>query len=184
MFQRLEPHVAMLGGLVSFHDMTSTLPGLLGGLGCVGVRGYLEGNYVFHATRQTREALVAQAPSLVQSLGGGEVKLAIRSAAELGRAVKENPYARTLRSARALHVAFLGGFSSAELKTVTPLLVDCRGFSIRDREVFVHRARSGTWRSSHHLPVVRGWQTVLRLWALSRPAYGGQRVRVTRDLAG
>ena len=137
-------------------------------LGCTDVQTYIQsGNVVFGAARATKAAELERA---IAGQFGFEVDVAVRSAAQLAKALEENPFPDADTSK--LYVGFLFGNPDAEaLDRLDADRFAPAAFALRRSEVYLHLP-DGMGRAT--LPValgralrvpwtVRNWKTVRAL---------------------
>jgi uncharacterized protein (DUF1697 family) len=99
----------------------SDLRDMLEGLGCKHVRTHLQsGNAIFTATGKARE-LERKIAGRIKRDVGLEIKVMIRSAAELAKTVRDNPMSRAKGAEKELQVAFLSAQpTAAKVRSLAP----------------------------------------------------------------
>jgi len=144
--------------------------------GCQRVRTYIQsGNVVFEAPA----AIARQVPAAVTSsiVFGFQVPLVTRTARELERIVKANPFIEPGTDRRLLHVGFLANRPSAtRVATLNPDRSPPDVFTLRERELYL-RCPNGMARTRltnayfdarlQTVTTIRNWRTTLRLLELS-----------------
>jgi uncharacterized protein (DUF1697 family) len=109
-------------------------------LGCEDVRHYIQsGNIVFKAT----PAIAAQVPDAimgqVHATFGFRTPVIVRTAAQMGEVVRNNPFLQEGAAEDALHVMFLADLPGADrIAALDPNRSPGDRFHIRDQEIFLH----------------------------------------------
>jgi uncharacterized protein (DUF1697 family) len=134
-------HIALLRGVnVGRHNRISmaALRGLLAELGYSGVRTHLQsGNAVFRAARTSAQVAREVEAALAEKLGI-EVKVLVRSRAELRAVVRANPLATQGRDGSRLLVSFLSGRPDADqLAQLAGADVAPEEFAVGRREIYL-----------------------------------------------
>ncbi|MFN8177813.1 MAG: DUF1697 domain-containing protein [bacterium] len=173
-------HVALLRGinLGGRRLPMKALADLFADAGCADVRTYIQsGNVVFRADAK----LVSRVPALVaKGIArdyGFDVPLVLRTAAELGAVVRNNPFLAAKPDPRTLHVSFLADRpSKPSVAALDPGRSPGDEFVVRGSEIYL-RLPNGMARSKltnqyfdstlKTTSTVRNWNTVLTLleWA-------------------
>lgn len=146
------------------------LRALLAALGYDDVRTHLQsGNALFTATGTTAATLERDIAAALRADAALDVKVMVRSAAELAKVVANNPYAGG--DPKGLHVVFLAAQpDAAKAKAIDPARYAPDEFALGDRCVYV-RLVSGVqgqrfpdWEKSVGVAgTMRTWRTVTRL---------------------
>ena len=134
-------YVALLRGVnVGRHNRISmaALRGLLAELGFYGVRTHLQsGNAVFRAARTSAQVAREVEAALAEKLGI-EVKVLVRSQAELRAVVRANPLATQGRDESKLLVSFLSGRPDADhLAQLTDADLGPEEFAVGRQEIYL-----------------------------------------------
>lgn len=118
----------------------------LAGLGCAGARVQrLNRQVLFTAEHPAALALVSRAAALAHARTRRPVRLALRSLSELRELVAENPFARAGERVHTLRVGFLPDYPApGQLPELGLALLECDAFTVRGREVYLHRSRGFT----------------------------------------
>ncbi|MGH9199011.1 MAG: DUF1697 domain-containing protein, partial [Acidimicrobiia bacterium] len=136
----------------------------------------VSGNAVFSAKRKAAAALETQIERAIESKLGLDVKVLVRSAAELDAVVRQNPFLKRKVDPKQLHASFLWKNPSKEtLEAVNPKDFLPDEFEVRDRVIYI-RAPNGVagskmpnWDKFLGMPTTqRNWNTVTRLHDLTR----------------
>ena len=154
------------------------LADLFSGAGCRSVVTYIQsGNVVFRAP----PPLARQIPNLIQEAIQGEfgleVPIVTRTALELRKVVRGNPFLRSGAEASTLHVAFLADRpSAAAIKSLDPKRSPHDAFVVRGRDIYLHCPNGfGRTKLSNAYfdsklgttSTVRNWRTVETLLELA-----------------
>jgi uncharacterized protein (DUF1697 family)/predicted DNA-binding protein (MmcQ/YjbR family) len=179
-------HVALLRGInLAGHNRLSMkhLSGVFAAVGCLSIETYIQsGNVVFLA----EESLAKRVPALVsERLSrelGIQVPVVTRSAAELRRAARDNPFLKPGADMQMLHVAFLAARPTAELvASLDPHRSPSDDFIVIGRDVFLRlpNGMARTKLTNAYLDsrlattsTIRNWRTVLRLLEMTRALSG------------
>jgi uncharacterized protein (DUF1697 family) len=152
----------------------SGLRDIFTGVGCRGVETFIQsGNVIFQAAQRVAGAVPEAVSEGISKRFGLQIPVLMRSATELQRAAKVNPFLRTGADVATLHVAFLAERPTvARLTSLDPLRSVPDEFVALGREVYL-RLPNGVARtklSNAYLDTklattstVRNWRTVLRL---------------------
>jgi uncharacterized protein (DUF1697 family) len=173
-------YVALLRGInVGGKNMLpmKDLVGLCTDAGCGEVKSYIQsGNLVFRA----KSALAPRLPDLIEKAisdqFGIRVPVVVRSADELRRVAKGNPFLRAGADAGILHVAFLSDLPKpASVAALDPNRSPPDQFTVRGREIYL-QCPNGIGRTKLTnqyfdsklglTSTVRNWNTVLKLLEL------------------
>jgi uncharacterized protein (DUF1697 family) len=159
---------------------------VFGEAGCVDARTYIQsGNVIFRA----EAALAGRLPSCIeQSMTdrfGFGVPVVIRTAEELLRVARNNPFVRAGKDPDALHVAFLAAEPAAKaVAGLDPRRSPPDEFAVRGREIYLHcpNGMARTKLTNQYFDsklsttsTVRNWRTVLKLLELATAADPGSR---------
>ena len=146
--------------------------------GCSDVKSYIQsGNLVFRA----KSALAPRLPQLIEKAiadrFGARVPVVVRSAEELRRVAKGNPFLRAGADVGTLHVAFLSAPpSAASVAALDPNRSPPDQFTVRGREIYLQcpnglgRTKLTNQYFDSKLEItctVRNWRTVLKLLELA-----------------
>jgi uncharacterized protein (DUF1697 family) len=134
-------YVALLRGVnVGRHNRISmaALRGLLAELGFYGVRTHLQsGNAVFRAARTSAQVAREVEAALAAELDS-EVKVLVRSRAELAAALRANPLAQPDRDGSKLVILFLSGRPDADqLTQLTDADLGPEEFAVGRQEIYL-----------------------------------------------
>lgn len=143
-------------------------------LGASRVRTYIQsGNVVLTARAPTAHRLPRGLRRLIAERKGLSVPVVLRTAAELGAVVDDNPFLARGAEPKALHVAFLADVpEAAAAEALDPDRSPPDAFALRGRELFLHLpggvARTKLTnayldRTLGTVCTVRNWRTVLTL---------------------
>ena len=141
---------------------------------CADVRTYIQsGNVVFAASPSAALEVPAAVAAAIADRFGYRIPIVIRSAQELGKVAKENPFLRTKADPDSLHVVFLssapkaGSIALLEAKRSAP-----DEFVVKGREIYL-RLPNGAARTKltndyfdrtlATTSTMRNWRTVLKL---------------------
>lgn len=150
------------------------LAAIFEGAGCADVRTYIQsGNVVFAATPSAAQQVQAEVARVIAERFEFRVPIILRSAQELAKAARENPFVRAKTDLEALHVAFLsdaprpGSIALLEAKRSAP-----DEFVVKGREIYL-RLTNGVARTKltndtfdrtlATTSTMRNWRTVLKL---------------------
>ena len=170
-------HIALLRGInlagknrLPMKDLSA----LFADAGCTHVRTYVQsGNVVFHAGPELARRIPGLIEKAILDRSGLRVPVVTRTAAELGKVAKANPYLAREKDTTTLHVAFLAAKpTAAQIKSLDPNRSAPDEFTVRGREVYL-RLPNGAGRtklSNAYLDsrlgttsTLRNWRTVLKL---------------------
>ena len=180
--EALGTHVALLRGLnvggknkLSMKDLIA----MFVAAGCADVRNYIQsGNIVFRANA----ALAGRIPQLVTAEIAERfhyrAPMVLRTADELLRVLRDNPFVQPGEDVGALHIMFLAGLpSSARVAMLDPRRSPPDSFVARGREIYLHcpngvartRLTNDYFDSTlGTLSTGRNWKTVLKLVEMTR----------------
>ena len=142
--------------------------------GCTDVRTYVQsGNVVFRAGPELARRIPGLIEKAIKDQFGISVPVVTRSAAELRKAARGNPYLAREKDTSLLHVAFLATKpTAAQVKSLDPDRSPPDEFTVRGREVYL-RLPNGVGRTrltNAYLDsklgttsTLRNWRTVLKL---------------------
>ena len=150
------------------------LAGIFAAAGCTDVRTYIQsGNVVFSAGARVAGRVADVVARGITEKFGYRVPVVMRSAAELRRAAKCNPFLKSGVDEKSLHVAFLAQSpSKALVAALDPERSPGDSFAVRGREVYLHLPNgvARTKLTNAYLDAtlgtvstVRNWRTVLKL---------------------
>lgn len=150
------------------------LAAIFGAAGCSRVRTYIQsGDVVFGADPELARQLPALVAAAITEQFGYQVPVVTRSAAELHRTARDNPFLQQGADPGALHVAFLADSPTADrAATLDPDRSPPDYFVLRGRELYLHcpnglaRTRLTNAYFDARLATVctmRNWKTTLRL---------------------
>ena len=143
-------------------------------VGCSDVETYIQsGNVVFRADDELARRIPMLASKAIADRYGYRVPVAARSAAELRKVARSNPFLQDRTEDEGLYVAFLAGEpSAAQLRTLDPKRSLPDQFIVRGAEIYL-RCPNGLARSKltnkyfdtnlETTCTLRNWNTVLRL---------------------
>ena len=174
-------HVALLRAInVGGKNMVpmKSLASMFVDAGCSGVETYIQsGNVIFHAD----SALALRIPALISEAltdrFGFHVPVLTRTATELSRVARSNPFLRAGAELEILHVAFLADRpGAAKVKALDPNRSPPDQFAVRGCEIYL-RLPNGAGRTkltNSYLDsklattsTLRNWRTVLKLLELA-----------------
>jgi len=161
--------------LVPMADLRATFETL----GFAGVRTYVQsGNVVFRHPGRASDALARRIEATVAARFGSRVQIMLRTAAELGRALGDSPFAsQAARNPATVHIGFLSRppANSRALDTDAERVAPDR-FVVRDREIHLWYP-NGLGRSKLTNALIerrlgvsatsRNWNTVTKLHELA-----------------
>lgn len=149
------------------------LSALLTGMGLREVRTYLQsGNVVFRCAPKNRTTLAAKISSAIGAQYGFAPQVLLLDAAELNKAMANNPYPKAEADPKSLSLLFLAEVPQhPDLKSLEALKTDSESFSLIGKVFYLHapegfgRSRLAA-RAEKLLGVVasgRNWNTVCKL---------------------
>lgn len=147
--------------------------------GCTDVRTYVQsGNVVFQAGPDLARRIPGLIEKAILDRSGLRVPVVTRTAAELLKAAKANPYLAREKDTSSLHVAFLAAKpTAAQIKSLGPVRSPPDEFTVRGRDVYLHLPNGvgRTKLSNAYLDsklgttsTLRNWRTVLKLVELTK----------------
>ena len=147
--------------------------------GCAGVRTYIQsGNVLFTASRARAEKLPDLIASGIADRFGHRVPVLLRTAAELGETIRQNPFLEAGAAEDWLHVMFLAKQPDAgRVATLDALRSPPDAFAVRGREIYLHCPNgmaktklTNAYFDSRLVTVstARNWRTVRRLFELAQ----------------
>jgi uncharacterized protein (DUF1697 family) len=152
----------------------SGLSAIFSGVGCTDVKTFIQsGNVIFHAGDRLAPVVPELVSEALAKQFGLRVPVVLRTAAELERAARANPFLRADVDVATLHVAFLAEQPTrSQLASLDPLRSPPDEFIAVHREVYL-RLPNGGGRSKFTnayfdaklgtTSTVRNWRTVLTL---------------------
>ncbi len=181
------PHVALLRGInVGGRNRLpmADLAAVFAAEGCAEVRTYIQsGNVLFLAPAARAGGLAGAVEGAIAARFGFRVPVVIRTASDLARVARGNPFLAAGADPATLHVAFLAGPPApARVAALDPRRSPPDAFAVRGREVYLHfpngvaRSRiTNAWLDAalRTTSTVRNWRTVLELLARAAAAPGG-----------
>ena len=149
--------------------------------GCADVRTYIQsGNVVFTASAARMGKLTAAIPAAIERRLGFRPPIVIRSANELAKVARGNPFLDEGCDPATLHVAFLAGTPDrAGVAALDPLRSPPSRFEVRGPHIFLHlpegvantRLTNDYFdRTLRTITTVRNWRTVTTLLEMTRAA--------------
>lgn len=149
------------------------LSALLTGLGLRDVQTYIQsGNVVFHSNAKNKTALAAKISAAIEAQHGFAPQVLLLDAAELHRAMADNPYPEAEADPKSLHLFFLDGAPlHPDLKSLEALKADSERFKLAGKVFYLH-APEGFGRSKLAARAekllgvaasARNWNTVCKL---------------------
>ena len=147
--------------------------------GCAGVRTYIQsGNVLFTASRARAEKLPGLIASGIADRYGCRIPVLLRTAADLGETIGNNPFLRAGAPENWLHVLFLADQPDAgRVATLDPLRSPPDAFAVHGREIYLQCPNGvGSTRLTNayfdsRLATIgtgRNWRTVLKLFELAQ----------------
>jgi len=179
-------HVALLRGInLGKHNRLpmKELQALFTGAGCGRVAIYIQsGNVVFEASDRLAGQIPARISGALAVRFGMTIPVVTRTAAELARAVRANPYLESGADPDSLHVAFLADRPSpARIAALDARRSPPDEFAVIGREVYLRlpNGMARTKLTNAYLDsrlattsTVRNWRTVLTLVEMSQAPPG------------
>ena len=107
--------------------------------GCAGVRTYIQsGNVLFTASRAKAEKLPGLIAGGIADRFGYRVAVLLRTAAEMGEAIRQNPFLEAGAPENWLHVLFLAKQPDAgRVAALDPLRSPPDAYAVRGREIYL-----------------------------------------------
>jgi uncharacterized protein (DUF1697 family) len=147
--------------------------------GCAGVQTYIQsGNVLFTASRARAEKLPGLIASGIADRFGYRVPVLLRTAAELGETIRQNPFLEAGAPENRLHVLFLANQPDAgRVAALDPLRSPPDAYAVRGREIYL-QCPNGVGRTKltnayfdsglATISTGRNWRTVLKLFELAQ----------------
>jgi len=179
---KADTHVALLRGInVGGKNKLpmDELVGLFAGAGCSDVKTYIQsGNVVFRATPKIATRLAERVSERIERSLGLRVPVVLRSAQELERVARTNPFLAAGADPEVLHVMFLADQpAKAAVTGLDPKRSPPDEFAVVGREIYL-RCPQGMARTKltnayfdaklATISTVRNWRTVTKLIELAR----------------
>ena len=147
--------------------------------GCARVRTYIQsGNVLFTASRARAEKLPGLISGGIADRFGYRIPVLLRTAADLGDTIGNNPFPRAGAPENWLHVLFLADQPDAgRVATLDPLRSPPDAFAVHGREIYLQCPNGvGSTRLTNayfdsRLATIgtgRNWRTVLKLFELAQ----------------
>ena len=147
--------------------------------GCAGVRTYIQsGNVLFTANRARAEKLPGLIAGGIADRFGYRIPVLLRTAADLGETIGNNPFLQAGAPENWLHVLFLARQPDAgRVATLDPLRSPSDTFAVRGREIYLQcpNGAGGTKLTNAYfdsrlatISTGRNWRTVLKLFELAQ----------------
>jgi uncharacterized protein (DUF1697 family) len=147
--------------------------------GCAGVRTYIQsGNVLFTASRARAEKLPGLIASGIADRFGYRIPVLLRTAADLGETIGNNPFLQAGAPQNWLHVLFLANQPDAgRVATLDPLRSPPDAYAVRGREIYLqcpNGAGSTKLTNAYFdsrlatISTGRNWRTVLKLFELAQ----------------
>jgi uncharacterized protein (DUF1697 family) len=174
-------YVALLRGInVGGNNMLpmKDLAAMFSKAGCGDVKTYIQsGNVIFSAEPALAGRVAAAMSKAIAARTKMQIPVVVRSAAELRRIAKENPFLSQGRDADKLHVVFLAGAPDrAAVAALDPKRSPSDEFVVRGTEIYLY-CPDGYGRSKlsnayfdaklDTVSTVRNWRTVQKLLELA-----------------
>ena len=142
--------------------------------GCADVRNYIQsGNVIFRASHDKAEKLPGVIGKRIAEAFGYRVPVVLRTAAQLGEVIQDNPFLKAGAPEATLHVMFLASLPEAgKIAALDPGRSPHDAFFVRDREIYLHLPNgvadsklTNAWFDSKLATTgtSRNWRTVLKL---------------------
>jgi uncharacterized protein (DUF1697 family) len=145
--------------------------------GCTAVSTYIQsGNVVFSATPKILKGLGGKITGRIAKKFGYQIPVVVRSADELARAIRGNPFLKNGADEKMVHLAFLADVPSVEATVgLDPNRSPGDSFHVQDRDIYLHLP-NGVARTKltnayfdsklKTISTMRNWATVLKILAL------------------
>jgi uncharacterized protein (DUF1697 family) len=151
------------------------------GVGCAEVRTYIQsGNVIFRAAPNRLEALPGRITKQIAERFGYSTPVILRTAEQIGDAIRNNPFAKAGADEKMLHVYFLSGAPKAQdVAKLDPKRSEPDAFVVHNREIYLHlpngMARTKLTNAYFDTKLAttstgRNWRTVLTLFELMKSA--------------
>jgi uncharacterized protein (DUF1697 family) len=142
--------------------------------GCADVRDYIQsGNIIFRVSQAKADKLSGVISKRIAEAFGYRIPVVLRTAAELGDIVQNNPFLKAGASEAALFVMFLASLpEAANIAALDPDRSPPDRFLVRGREIYLHLLTgaadsklTNAWFESKLATISTGrnWRTVLKL---------------------
>jgi uncharacterized protein (DUF1697 family) len=174
------PHAALLRGVnVGGNNLLpmKDLAAMFVTAGCVDVQTYIQsGNVIFKASRDVLDGLAGRIEKQITARFGFRSPVILRTAAEIGDVIRNNPFLKPGADEKLLHVLFLADSpDAARAGSLDPDRSPPDAFTLVKREIYLHvpngaaRTKLTNAYFDSKLATVttgRNWRTVLKLWEL------------------
>jgi uncharacterized protein (DUF1697 family) len=148
-------------------------------LGATDVQTYVQsGNVVFASSERSAAKLEHAVEKQIKKALGLDVRVLVRTAAQLAKVAKANPFLKAKKDEAALHVTFLKEKpAAAKVKAIDPEVGGADEFRVASREIYLHfpngygRTKLNNTFFEKKLAVpatTRNWRTVTKLVDLAR----------------
>ncbi len=153
------------------------LSGLFTDAGCASVRTFIQsGNVIFRAAPALAQGLPSLITQRIEERSGYRIPIILRTAEELGNAIRRNPFLAAGAPEKTLHVYFLAGLPDPQdVAALDPHRYAPDTFLVREREIYLelpngmgHTKLTNSYFDSrlHTTSTARNWNTVLQLHEL------------------
>jgi uncharacterized protein (DUF1697 family) len=173
----LATHVALLRGINVGSKNRLPMPDLVQmfvAAECADVRNYIQsGNIIFRASHTKAEKLSGLISKRIAEVFGYRIPVILRTAAQLGDIIENNPFLKAGASEAMLHVMFLADLPKASnIEALDPDRSPPDRFHVRDRDIYLHVPNgvadtklTNAWFDSKLATISTGrnWRTVLKL---------------------
>ena len=145
--------------------------------GCTNVRTFIQsGNVIFSAPAPLLKGLPELITERISARFGYRVPIIVRTSAQIGRAIRDNPFLQTGASEKALYVCFLADQPSAlAVGNLDPDRSPPDAFRVLNQEIYFHLP-NGAGRSKltnayfdaklSTTSTARNWATVLKIFEM------------------
>ncbi len=152
---------------------------LFAAAGCSDVRTFIQsGNVIFNTNPRAAQGLADLITRRIEESAGYRIPVVLRTAEELGAAIRGNPFIAAGADEKTLHVYFLSTLPNArEVAALDPERSLPDTFAVRGREIYV-QLPNGMARTKltnayfdsrlSTTSTARNWSTVLKLYELMR----------------
>lgn len=152
---------------------------MFSGAGCSNVRTYIQsGNVIFHAAPNLSERLPDLISAQIAKRFGCKVPVVLRTAEQLGKVIRNNPFLKAGASENELHVMFLADApASSAIRQLDPDRSAPDTFQVSGREIYL-RLPNGMGRSKltnqyfdsklATTSTARNWRTVNQLFEMMK----------------